>query len=302
MAGEFKTFLTQKRKEICIGDRGSLVYNMNSFKNFFSLHDRYCSFLKRNIKYFTTSQLLEIVREITYDIPSRDNSILINFHPLKILDILISIIEDADTKGDPGANLVIVYVIKLINKYHYLFINHPQIRNWIIENWYNVINNTCENIEYREEMIGNFLCLFQLGTDEELLLDYKIYMDDIKQELHEHPQNVHIISHLLRYPSDIKHEIDNIDINFNKIITQEKLPRQVVIDVLSDPYYIPVYGNNDIYPHLINCAKYIFTNDLTNHLKDWLLSENYGHNACVTLLYNIFMYTIIYNKNKIPIG
>nr|QIQ08565.1 hypothetical protein [Carcinus maenas virus 1] len=294
MTGDFESFLVRKRNEIQTADKGYLVYNMNTFKNFFSLHDDYCSFLEGNVRRFTVLQLLEIVREMAYDIPSRSDTILINFHPSKILDILITIIDDADTKDDSAANLVMVYVIKLIAKYHYIFIDHPRIRKWVVQNWYDVINNTRENVQHREEVIGNFLCLFQLGTDDELLLHYKDYMDNIKKELYEHPQNVHVISNLLQYPSLIKQQIDDTVVDFSTIIAKKLLPEQVIINVLSDPYYIPVYGRHDIYPSLINCAKYIATNDLTESLEQWLLSENYDNNACTTLLYNIFMYTIIY--------
>nr|QIQ08625.1 hypothetical protein [Panulirus argus virus 1] len=294
-SSSFRAFLAQKRKEIRTQDRGFLVYNMNTFKHFFSLHDEYCLFLKRNVKLFSMSHLLEVVREIAYDIPSRNNTVLINFHPFKILDILVSIIEEADTKGDSAANLVIVYVIKLIAKYHYIFINQPRIRDWVVQNWYSVVNGACENVEYREDIIGNFLCLFQLGTDEGLLLHYKAYMDEIKKELYEHPQNAHIIPNLIRYPPDVKCEIDNVNVNLS-VIAEERLPRQVIVHVLSDPYYIPVYNRNDIYPSLINCAKYIVVNDLTDQLKTWLSGENYDANACTTLLYDIFMYTIIYSR------
>nr|QIQ08566.1 hypothetical protein [Dikerogammarus haemobaphes virus 1] len=280
---EFLVYIEKKTNVLKLLDIESNLSNMDEYKKYLSLHDPYIDFILENLKNMNSKNLLFLSDGMSNHVPIIARNIMLNFSSENILKIILNLIIRLER--DEYYNQTIINILRIIISDHEFYLLNSDIKYYLTNTWFYFANDTVEFIDYLDEVIGNFLCLFQLDTGN-LFNFYLNYLNKEQNELHNHSQNVHLILDNIRIDDYIKTEIETLSLDVSEVLA--KFSENVLITILKMPSYKPTSS----FPSLIQLANYIIKKSKLEEFGRWLETELYDHNACVALLYSIMIYTV----------
>lgn len=274
---------TKQIEFLKVASINDILREMDSYKKYLCLQGPYIECILQNLGGMDSRSLAILTDGLNSHVPVLSRNIVLNFSSEDILNIILNV--SAKLERDENYNQVTINILQIITSDHEYYLSNADIKVYLTSTWFYFANDTVEFVNCLDEVIANFLCLFQLDTGD-LFNIYLQYLKAEQNELHNHSQNVHLILDENKMSPRLKREIESSTCDMTKILNS--FPENVRITIMKMPSYRPA----PTYPHLIDLANYIIETSRLVEFSKWLKSESYDITACVALLYLIMIYTI----------